>query len=145
MGVGMSMRHIATALRALLCLVLLAAGAEASAQGLTKQEAERQARDFELGRATEVLANIMREFGEGFVEDGYEPLVDLNGDDLRIARGKLGGKATDTGADLKDHRLGIIGALLCYFLGNYSVCKEVLTELLAEGDACVCHNALDHR
>ena len=71
MGVGMSMsmRHIATALRALLCLVLLAAGAEASAQGLTKQEAERQARDFELGRATEVLANIMREFGEGFVEE----------------------------------------------------------------------------
>lgn len=69
MGVGMSMRHIATALRALLCLVLLAAGAEASAQGLTKQEVERQARDFELGRATEVLANIMREFGEGFVEE----------------------------------------------------------------------------
>ena len=43
-------------------LLLSLASAEA-------QEKSRDARDFELGRATEILANIMREFESGYVDE----------------------------------------------------------------------------
>ena len=36
--------------------------------GLSAQESNRVQRDFELGQATEVLSNIMREFDMGFVD-----------------------------------------------------------------------------
>lgn len=59
-----------------------------SVVGLAAQERGRDARDFDLGRATEILANMMREFEVGYVDD-------LTADDLLEAasRGML--SATD--------------------------------------------------
>ena len=48
----------------LLAMLCLAVAVEATAQ-----EVERERADFELGRATEILANIMREFEVGFVDE----------------------------------------------------------------------------
>ncbi len=39
-----------------------------STLGVTAQERERVAKDFELGKATEILANIMREYEVGYVD-----------------------------------------------------------------------------
>ena len=56
--------------------------------GLSAQERERIARDFELGRATEILANMMRELEVGYVDD-------VEADDLLDAAAKGIISATD--------------------------------------------------
>ena len=54
-----SLRYIAS----FMAITLIAIGE------LSAQVEERTKRDFELGQATEVLANIMREFEVGYVDD----------------------------------------------------------------------------
>ena len=56
-------------MRATLRLILsLVAFVFVATQELSAQESDRLRRDFELGQATEVLSNIMREFDMGFVD-----------------------------------------------------------------------------
>lgn len=57
-GVG---RGLMRSLLVMLCLVV--------AFEVTAQDVKRERGDFELGRATEILANIMREFEVGFVDE----------------------------------------------------------------------------
>lgn len=48
--------------------LLLAALLTASATDVVAQQPKRTTEDFELGKATEILANIMREFEMGYVD-----------------------------------------------------------------------------
>ena len=56
-------------MRATLRFILSIVAFSLAAMELQAQESDRTKRDFELGQATEVLCNIMREFDMGFVDD----------------------------------------------------------------------------
>lgn len=56
-------------MRATLRIILSFVALSFATMELKAQESDRTQRDFELGQATEVLCNIMREFDMGFVDD----------------------------------------------------------------------------
>ena len=61
---------IKSSAKRIMCAIgIIAAGILATAESATAQSPERTSRDFELGKSIEILANVMREFESGHVEN----------------------------------------------------------------------------
>ena len=81
-------------------------------------------------------------FPKSSTQNRNKPLVYLHGNHAGVAHSQLLGKTADSGTYFKNKAFGIVGAVVCYILGDNSVCKKVLPEFLSEGDACISHQPL---
>ena len=73
------------------------------------------------------------EFVQGIVENGDQPSVDLQRDDLAVAERQLIGQRSHTGTDFKDGAVLILTASIGNILNHRAVGQKVLPKLLAKG------------